>query len=123
MGVVGQKNQFSFALSELLNGLSVSEVVFSGPWFPRRARRTDQASTRVSLLSSNPENTTSDTERPLSNSDRAKLNWFFWPTTPLSSDDLRSNTTLCSLKPEFTITTDPTSSSEPLAVNISVSDV
>merc|ERR1711976_493131 len=69
------------------------------------------------------ENTTSDTERPSNNSDRAKLNWFFWLTTPLSSDDLRSNTTLCSLKPEFTITTDPTSSSEPLAVNISVSDV
>merc|ERR1711976_107786 len=37
--------------------------------------------------------------------------------------DLRSNTTLFSLKLEFTITTDPTSSSEPLAVNISVSDV
>merc|ERR1712170_168948 len=34
----------------------------------KRARRTDQASTRVSLLSSNPENTTSDTERPSNNS-------------------------------------------------------
>merc|ERR1711976_197087 len=89
----------------------------------KKSKTTDQASTRVSLLSSNPENTTSDTERPSSNSDRAKLNWFFWLTTPLSSDDLRSNITLCSLKPEFTITTDPTSSSEPLAVNISVSDV
>merc|ERR1712088_425065 len=89
----------------------------------KKARRTDPASTLVSLSSLNPESTTSDTERPSSNSVRAKQNLFFWLTTPPSSDDLRSSTTLCWPRPASTTTTDPTSSSEPPAVNISVSDV